>query len=263
MIRPMRRFLPALFLAFLLPLAASLAACGEESPVLERIETAGEVRVGLTGDYKPFSWEEPEGRFEGLDAEMAEALADELGVRLVIVRTSWPTLMEDLAADRYDIGMGGISVTEERKEHALFSTPLLTDGKAPVARCEDAARFRTLDDIDRKGVTVIVNPGGTNEKFARATIHKATLVLHKDNATIFEEIAAGRADVMITDAIETRIVARDYSTLCAINPDNPFTQSQKAYLLPKDVAWKARVDEWLAEMETSGEKEEVFARWAE
>ena len=259
----MRRLLPTLFLVFLLPLAASLAACGEESPVLERIEAAGEVRVGLTGDYKPFSWEEPEGRFEGLDADMGHALADELGVRLVIVRTSWPTLMEDLRADKYDIGMGGISVTDERKEQALFSLPLLTDGKAPVARCEDAARFRTLDGIDREGVTVIVNPGGTNEKFARANIRKATLVLHKDNASIFEEIAAGRADVMITDAIETRIVARDYPTLCATNPDAPFTQSQKAYLLPKDEAWKARIDQWLAEMEASGEKEAIVAKWVE
>ncbi|MEQ8326856.1 transporter substrate-binding domain-containing protein [Parvibaculum sp.] len=259
----MRRLLPALFLAFLLPLAASLAACGEESPVLERIETTGEVRIGLTGDYKPFSWEEPEGHFEGLDAEMAAALAEELGVRLVIVRTSWPTLMEDLAADKYDIGMGGISVTDERKERALFSAPLLTDGKAPVARCEDAARFATLDGIDREGVTVIVNPGGTNEKFARANISNATLVLHTDNATIFEEIAAGRADVMITDAIETRIVARDYPTLCATNPDAPFTQSEKAYLLPKDEAWKVRVDDWLGEMEASGKKRKIFEKWVE
>ena len=257
----MRRLLPTLLLILLLPLAASLAACGEESPVLERIKATGEVRVGLTGDYKPFSWEEPDGHFEGLDAEMAEALADELGVRLVIVKTSWPALMEDLAADRYDIGMGGISVTEERKEHALFSVPLLTDGKAPVARCEDKDRFMTLDGIDREGVTVIVNPGGTNEKFARANIRKATLVLHKDNASIFEEIAAGRADVMITDAIETRIGARDYPALCATNPDAPFTQSEKAYLLPKDEAWKARIDQWLGDMEASGEKEEIFAKW--
>ena len=255
----MRRLLTALFLAFLI----AVPAHADESPVLDRIEASGTLRVGLTGDYKPFSWEEPEGEFRGLDVDMGHALAEELGVRLVIVPTSWPTLMDDLATDKYDIGMGGISMTEERKEHALFSTPLLTDGKAPIARCEDKARFATLDGIDREGVTVIVNPGGTNEKFARANITRATLVLHKDNASIFEEIAAGRADVMITDAIETRIVAREYDGLCATNPDAPFTQSQKAYLLPKDEAWKERVDEWLGEMEESGGKVEIFAKWVE
>ncbi|MBC7102891.1 MAG: transporter substrate-binding domain-containing protein [Parvibaculum sp.] len=255
----MHRLIPALFLAFLL----ALPAHADESPVLDRIEASGELRAGLTGDYKPFSWEGARGEFEGLDADMAAALAEELGVRLVIVRTSWPTLMEDLKASKYDIGMGGISVTEERKEQALFSTPLLTDGKAPIARCEDTARFQTLEQIDREGVTVIVNPGGTNEKFARANITRATLILHKDNATIFEEIAAGRADVMNTDAIETRIMAREHPELCAINPDKPFTQSEKAYLLPKDEAWKARIDAWLAKMEESGEKRKIFEKWVE
>ncbi|WP_421862032.1 transporter substrate-binding domain-containing protein [Parvibaculum sp.] len=255
----MHRFLSALFLALFLPLALH----AEESPVLARIEARGELRVGLTGDYKPFSWEDAQGEFKGLDADMAQALAEDLGVRLVIVKTSWPTLMEDLKAGKYDIGMGGISVTEERKEHAFFSTPLLTDGKAPIARCEDASRFETLDGIDREGVTVIVNPGGTNEKFARANIRKARLVLHKDNASIFEEIAEGRADVMLTDAIETRIVAREYPSLCAVNPNAPFTQSEKAYLLPKDEAWKARVDAWLDEMEESGQKTVLFSKWVE
>ncbi len=255
----MHRLISALFLAFLL----ALPVHADESPVLDRIEASGELRAGLTGDYKPFSWEAPEDRFEGLDVDMGRALAEELGVRLVIVRTSWPTLMDDLAAGKFDIGMGGISVTEERAAAAFFTDPILTDGKAPIARCEDAKRFQTMAEIDREGVTLIVNPGGTNEKFARANITRATLVLHKDNATIFEEIAAGRADVMITDAIETRIMAREHPELCAINPDKPFTQSQKAYLLPKDEAWKARVDEWLAAMEASGEKAEIFAKWVE
>jgi cyclohexadienyl dehydratase len=255
----MHRLIPALFLAFLL----ALPAHADESPVLDRIEASGELRAGLTGDYKPFSWEGARGEFEGLDADMAAALAEELGVRLVIVRTSWPTLMEDLKASKYDIGMGGISVTEERKADALFSAPLLTDGKAPIARCEDKARFATLEEIDREGVTLIVNPGGTNEKFARANITRATLVLHKDNATIFEEIAAGRADVMITDAIETRIMAREHPELCAINPDKPFTQSQKAYLLPQDAAFKTRVDDWLGRLEAIGALQQIIRKWVE
>tara|TARA_R110002110_G_scaffold70800_7_gene189548 strand:+ start:3949 stop:4725 length:777 start_codon:yes stop_codon:yes gene_type:complete len=253
------RFLAALLLFVTLALPA--AAGGR--PVPDRIAATGEVRVGLTGDYKPFSWEGPTGHFEGIDAEMAAVLASGLGVRLRIVKTSWPTLMDDLAAERFDIGMGGISATRERREAAFFSEPLLTDGKTPIARCADAARFQTLAQIDREGVTLIVNPGGTNEKFARANIHAATLLLHKDNASIFEEIAAGRADVMITDAIETRVMAREHPDLCAIHPDAPFTRAEKAYLLPPDEAWKRRVDAWLAAMEASGEKQAIFEKWLE
>ena len=253
------RTLAALLL--ILILVAPAFARWEGSPALERIAERGEVRVGLTGDYKPFSWEKPKGEFRGLDVDMAEALARDLDVRLVIVRTSWPTLMEDLAAGKFDIGMGGITVTEARSQAAFFSDPILTDGKAPVARCEDKERFRTLAGIDREGVRVIVNPGGTNEAFARANISRATLILHRDNASVFEEIAAGRADVMITDAIETRIVERDYERLCATNPDAPFTQAEKAYLLPQDAVFKARVDDWLGRLEAIGASQGIFQKW--
>lgn len=253
------RTLAALLLV--LVLAAPASARWEGSPTLERIAERGEVRVGLSGDYKPFSWEEPEGTFRGLDVDMAESLAGDLDAKLVIVRTSWPTLMEDLAAGKFDIGMGGITVTAARKEAAFFSDPILTDGKAPVARCEDKERFSTLSGIDREGVRVIVNPGGTNEEFARANITRATLILHRDNASVFDEIAAGRADVMITDAIETRIVEREYDGLCATNPDAPFTQAEKAYLLPQDAVFKARVDDWLGRLEAIGASQAIIRKW--
>lgn len=255
------RHLPRLLALSALALFLGLVPAAADT--LARIEATATLRVGLTGDYKPFSWEAPQGHFEGLDVDMAEALAGALGARLEIVPTSWPSLMDDLASEKFDIGMGGISVTEERRKSAFFSAPLLTDGKTPIARCENAARFQTLDEIDREGVTLIVNPGGTNEKFARANIRTATILLHKDNASIFEEIVAGRADLMITDAIETRIMQKQHPELCAIHPDEPFTQSEKAYLLPQDEAWKARVDEWLAAMEASGEKRKIFGRWVE
>ena len=64
--------------------------------------------------------------------------------------------------------MGGVSVTLERQKTAFFSAPYLRDGKTPIARCADKDKFADLAAIDRPEVTVIVNPGGTNEKFDRA-----------------------------------------------------------------------------------------------
>src|SRR5690606_17739506 len=97
--------------------------------------------------------------------------------------------------------------------------------------------------------------------FARASLSRATLVLHKDNATIFEEIVAGRADLMITDAIETRIMEREHPELCAINPDKPFTRAEKAYLLPQDEVFKTRVDDWLGRLEAIGASQGIIRKW--
>jgi ABC-type amino acid transport substrate-binding protein len=127
--------------------------------VLDGIIARGTLKVGLTGDYKPFSIKDGAGTFEGLDVDMAASLAKALGVKLEIVPTSWPTLMSGLQSGAYDIAMGGITVTTDRAKTALFSTPVLKSGKTPIARCADKAKYNTIADIDKPGVRVIFNPG--------------------------------------------------------------------------------------------------------
>ncbi len=247
-----------LVLAALL-LLASLPA--QAQAVLDAILARGVVRVGLTGDYRPFSIKDGAGTFTGLDVDMAESLARGLGVKLEIVPTAWPTLLADLHAQKYDIGMGGISVTLERAKTAAFSAPVMRTGKAPIARCTDQARFATLADIDKPGTRVITNPGGTNERFARANVRQAEIVVFPNNAAIFDELVAERADVMMTDAVETRLQQRLHPELCAIHPDQPFDFSELAYLLPRDPALKAWVDTWLHISAETGEQARLTAKW--
>ncbi len=229
--------------------------------MLDAILARGTVRVGLTGDYRPFSIKDAAGQFSGLDVEMAESMAKGLGVKLELVPTAWPTLMTDLQAGKYDVGMGGISITLERAKTALFSTPVLRAGKAAIARCADQQRFATLAAIDQPGTRVITNPGGTNEKFDRANLKQADILVFSNNAAIFDELVAGRADVMITDSVETRLQQRLHPELCAVNPDTPFDFSELGYLLPRDPALKAWVDQWLHIQAESGEQRRLLAKY--
>ncbi|MBC7801977.1 MAG: transporter substrate-binding domain-containing protein [Gemmatimonadaceae bacterium] len=238
-----------------------MALPAQAQTVLDTILARGTVRIGLTGDYRPFSIKDGAGKFEGIDVDMAESLAKGLGVKLEIVPTTWPTLMADLAAQKYDLGMGGISVTLERAKTAYFSAPVMRTGKAPIARCADQARFTSLADIDKPGVRVIVNPGGTNERFARANVKQAEITVFPNNAVIFDEILANRADVMMTDAVETKLQQKLRPGLCAVNPDAPFDFSELAYLLPRDPALKAWVDQWLHLQTETGEQKRIVAKW--
>ena len=267
---PVFRRLPAWIVTFVLTAAASapFAARAAESAKpalaapasrLDEILARGVLRVGTTGDYKPFSYRVGTGDFIGLDVALAGDLAKTLGVKLQLVPTTWGALMADLGEDRFDLAMGGISVSLERQKKAWFSIPYLRDGKTPIARCDDARKYQTLADIDRPEVRLIVNPGGTNERFARAHAPHATLTVYPDNVAIFDRIAAGEADVMVTDAIEARLQQRLHPKLCAIHPESPFDFSEKAVLLSRDVALKAYVDQWLHQALESG----AFARAAE
>ncbi|MFF4604907.1 transporter substrate-binding domain-containing protein [Streptomyces sp. NPDC001339] len=223
------------------------AAAGKKESALDAVPRRGVLRVCTTGDYLPFTHRDPRtGSYRGVDIDMARHLARSLDARPRYVATTWVTLVDDLSEGRCDIAMGGISITLRRARAVSFSLPTRTDGKTPLVRCADRDRYRTLRQIDRPGTTVVVNPGGTNEEFARAHIKRATLKVHPDNTTIFDEIIAGRADVMMTDAGETRYQAKIHPELCAVHPDKPFTFSEKAYALPRgDAEFTAYVDQWV------------------
>ena len=211
---------------------------------LAAIRAEGSLHVGITGDYAPFSLRKSDGTLTGADVTMARSLARALKLRLVLEPTSWKTLAADHDADRFDIAMGGVSITPDRAATGDFSHPVMRDGKRPIVRCADKDRYVSLAAIDRADVRVAVNPGGTNERFARANLSHAALTLHADNRTIFDEIAASRADVMVTDGIEVDHQSSLHHELCPAHVAAPFTRLEKAYWMQPDADLLALVNAW-------------------
>jgi cyclohexadienyl dehydratase len=158
--------------------------------------------------------------------------------------------------------VGGVSVTTERQKRAFFSAPYMVNGKTPIARCADVAKYQSVADIDKPEVRVIFNPGGSNERFARANFKRAKLTMHGENVTIFDELLARRADVFVTESAEAITQQKLKPGLCAINPDKPLQYGEMAWMLPRDdVAFKAYVDQWLHLAQAGGEFQRVMDRW--
>ncbi|HLI14116.1 MAG TPA: transporter substrate-binding domain-containing protein [Alphaproteobacteria bacterium] len=260
-----KRHVVGMFVAAILLSAIGLlstASAAEPQNRLDAILARKVLRIGTTGDYRPFSYLNPDTKaFEGIDIDMAKSLAKALEVEAQFVQTTWSNLMPDLLADKYDIAMGGVSISLERQKQALFTIPYLIDGKTAVTRCGNEKKYQTLAQIDRKGVRVVTNPGGTNERFDRANLTKAAIEVYPDNKTIWQQILEGKADLMITDASETRFWQKIHPGLCAVHPDKPFNFSEKAYLLPRDFVWKAFVDQWLHQAIETKEYRAIAAHW--
>jgi cyclohexadienyl dehydratase len=111
----------------LLTICAStcLAACcsNEDNGKVAEITERGTILFGTTGDYRPLSFCEADGTYWGFEIEMANEIAKRLGVALEFKKTSWPTLTADVLtkAQLFDLAIGGITITDTRRETMLMS----------------------------------------------------------------------------------------------------------------------------------------------
>jgi cyclohexadienyl dehydratase len=248
-------------------LSASAFAQSSSAPAtaatsrLDEIIARGTLRACTTGDYKPYSFYKQDGTFEGIDIDMAESLAKSLGVKAEFVKTSWSNLMNDFLA-KCDVAVGGVSTTLDRQKRAFFTEAYQVDGKTPIVRCDDVNKYQTVAQIDQPSVRVIMNPGGTNERFAKQFFPHANLIMYPDNVTIFKQILAGKADVMVTDASETLLQQKLNPGLCSVHPDKPFQYGEKAWMVPRgDVVFQQYVDQWLHLARASGEYQAISDKW--
>ncbi len=258
--------MPSLIMAVVGGLFASgvVGPAAAAEPELSRLLTvvqSGVLRVCTTGDYPPYTLRDAEGAYTGVDITLATDLAATLHAVPQWIPTTWSTLAEDFVA-RCDLAVGGISDTADRRRVADFSVPIATDGKTPVTRRGDGDAYSTIADINRPGVRVIVNPGGTNEKFARANFPDAQLIVWPDNLTIYDQLEQGTADVFVTDSVEGRYRNRTHPALQVLHPDHPFDSATKVYLLPRgDLAFNTVVNAWLDVQISTGRSAQLLDSW--
>lgn len=203
---------------------------------LEEIFERGTIRIGTTGDYRPMSYFNKEtGEYEGIDAELSKIIADSLGVKIEYVPTSWPTLTQDALDGKFDIALCGISRNYAREKVLEFSDGYGVGifGKTILCRKSDEKKFKTLADLDKPEVRVMINPGGTNEKFARANLKNATLIVYEKNAEIPHQISIGNADIMITETVEALNYIKADKNLAAPLINQPFTKHSCGILMRK------------------------------
>ncbi|EME39910.1 hypothetical protein DOTSEDRAFT_65813 [Dothistroma septosporum NZE10] len=241
--------------------------------LLDTIMARGYLRIGTTGDYKPFSYltnatAVPNSTFfnttyVGADIDMAQALSNALSLPSppVLVPSVWANLTKDISADKFDIGMGGISITLARAQTAFFSTPVQRAGKIGCMRCADRAKYTDITSLDIPGVKIAANPGGTNEAFDRANFANAEIVMVEDNNAVYQAVVNGTADAMVSDKIEVELQVNLHNgTLCMVN-DVPWTFEELGYLLPRDQVWKNFVDVWVRNQEESGAWNATLEKW--
>jgi len=216
---------------FMLSSSTGIPLDGKVADIVER----GTILIGTTGDYRPLSFCEEDGTYWGFGIEVAKEIAKRMGVGVEFRKTSWPTLTTDVLAEpqKFDLAIGGITITDTRRETMLMSEGYLANGKTILCRTSEADRYKSLADIDRPEVRVMVNPGGLNEKFANENLTHATIIVHPRNEEIPSLIAEGEADVMITEITEAPYYVQNDARLAAPLLNAPFNHGEIGVLMQK------------------------------
>ncbi len=246
-----------------LSLSFAMTAGVQAGPRLDQIVNEQVIRVGTPGDYRPFAIQTDNGGYEGHDIEVITAMAEELGWRIEFVPTSWPNLLTDLQADKFDIAVGGITRNAARLGQVEMLPGYAPFGKVALVRKEDANKYTSLEDLNQPDVHVIKNPGGTNEQFVLEYLTQAQVSTHEHNAEIPQLIATGKGDVMITETFEALHYANEDDRLAALFVDSPLTpQYELGFMLPTDDADYIRVMRFAWDlMETRGVLEQAQNNW--
>lgn len=231
-------------------LSGSAALAG---PVLQRIQSEGEVRVCIWPDYYGVTWRNPRNqRLSGIDIELSQALAADLKVKLRYVDSSFAKLIDDLKENRCDVAMHAVGVIPQRQQHLTFSAPYLRSGIYAITTHSNPLVKKWLD-IDRPGVAVAVQAGTFMEPVMAQTLKHARLVVVRPPQTREEELESGRVDVFMTDYPYSRRLLDNADWARLIEPDKLFSPVNYAYAIKQgDEEWLALLNKFVSSIKADG-----------
>lgn len=257
---------PNLAAAVFAAVTAFAAAFPAASSAAERLDAVNEskvLRVGTPADYRPFAMFE-NNAYVGHDVELIRAMAETAGWKVEFIRTPWKDLKAGLAANKFDVAVGGITQTVERTMDGAFLPGYAPFGKVALVTAGTAQRYAKPEDLNKPTVRVIKNPGGTNEKYVLEHLTDAKVTTHEKNYEIPGLIAEGKGDVMITETAEAKIYLKKYpGKLEAVFMEHPLTPvSEMGFWCAKDDPDFLRVMAQLWHMtKIRGIQEDLEEKW--
>ena len=174
----------------------------------------GLVTVGTSPDFPPFENLEND-QYVGLDIDLAQALADKLGLELEMKTLQFDAIVPAVAAGgQVDLGISGITIDPEREEQVDFSDSYYIDDLAVVAMKANAdiTADTFADALNQAGVTIAVQSGTTAESYAQENFPNATTQPYGNATDAFAAMQAGQANAVITNkAVGAKMVSESYT----------------------------------------------------
>ncbi|WP_122646865.1 transporter substrate-binding domain-containing protein [Enterococcus mediterraneensis] len=248
-----------------------LGACGgsqksegdSQSKALDAVKDAGVLKVGMSADFAPFEFHsmvDGKDKIVGADVDLANAIADDLGVDIEFMDMEFNAVLSSLEQGKVDIAISGISATPERKKSFDFSDNYYNPPQKVIVNKKNADKFTSVDSL--KGKKVGAQKGSVQEDVVKQQLPDAQMVSVAKVPNLIIELNQGSIDALVVE--ET--VGASYISQ---NPDLQFadidlkSSKDEAYsiALPKDSGTlKTEIDKIIKKLNDSGKIEEFVQK---
>lgn len=248
-----------------------LGACGgsqksegdSQSKALDAVKDAGVLKVGMSADFAPFEFHsmvDGKDKIVGADVDLANAIADDLGVDIEFMDMEFNAVLSSLEQGKVDIAISGISATPERKKSFDFSDNYYNPPQKVIVNKKNADKFTSIDSL--KGKKVGAQKGSVQEDVVKQQLPDAQMVSVAKVPNLIIELNQGSIDALVVE--ET--VGASYISQ---NPDLQFanidlkSSKDEAYsiALPKDSGTlKTEIDKIIKKLNDSGKIEEFVQK---
>ncbi|MCJ8286993.1 MULTISPECIES: amino acid ABC transporter substrate-binding protein [unclassified Halomonas] len=236
-------------------LAVSLAAAGAIGVAAGA--HADTLKVGMSGGYFPFTFVEQD-TLKGFEVDVMEAVAEEMGTEVEFVTANFSGLFGMLESGRIDTIANQITITEEREQKYLFTSPYVYDG-AQVVTKEGNDEVSGVEDL--AGKTVAVNLGSNYEQLLRELPYADEIDIRTYESNIEQDTALGRVDAFVMDRVSATQVIKEKPLPLAL-AGKPFSEIRNALPFRQDdQELRDEVDQALDTLREDGTLSEISERW--
>lgn len=239
--------------------ATTGAASGARLPA---ILARGELRVGLTGEQAPLNMRTPGGGLAGLEVDLANALAQSMGVRARFVELPFAELLPALERGDVDLVASGVTITPERNARVAFAGPYFVTGTAILSRDAALAEAEHGPALDAPGRRYVALAGSTSESFVREWLPQAQLQSVPDYESAVRMVIDGKADAMVGDFLACAMAVWRHPEAGLVPPSSPLTAEPIGVAIAAgDPLLVNLVENYLDTLEQTGLLTQLKARW--
>jgi polar amino acid transport system substrate-binding protein len=172
---------------------------GSASPVIDRIQSRGELVVGTMGNMPPLNMTSKDGEIFGLEPDLARLLAEAMDVKVKFVTKPFNELLPALQNGEVDMVLSGMTITPERNRKVAFIGPYFISGKAFLTKEKTIAYADEAEDVNNPNTKIVALKGSTSQAFAEAFLDKATLFTTGTYDEAVDMVLQDKAHAMIAD----------------------------------------------------------------